>query len=161
MRHAAETGRSEYQLAGLRLGHADKLRQRVDRHLLIDNEDFRHRYDLGDEGQILEWMEGHILAQVHIHRQPARRRNGERVTVGFGLGHRGNPGETAGACPVLDHHALSDQACHFVGQDATDGIGGSPCRERHDELDGPIGVVLGVRVQGPRQHSNQAGKAHP
>ena len=80
-------------LPGCAFAKRDELGQRLGRHLLVDHEDFRHRHDLRDERQVLERVERHVVAQVDVHRKPARWRDGDGVAVGIRLGDRGDAGQ--------------------------------------------------------------------
>src|SRR5262249_16804010 len=75
----------------------------------------------------------------------------------------------AGAALVLDDDALAEDCAEPVRDDAHQAVGQSARRERHDDLDRPVGVGVGLglrdadAVQGPAgaQQCRNQGSRHP
>jgi hypothetical protein len=78
------------------------------------------------------------------------------VAVGFGLGDASGCDGTSGAALIVDDDWLPNCVRELRADGPCDEIGGAAGRDRHDELNGPVGIVLlGVRGIGRRNHDGR------
>jgi hypothetical protein len=64
------------------------------------------------------------------------------VAVGFGLGDASGCDGTSGAALIVDDDWLPNCVRELRADGPCDEIGGAAGRDRHDELNGPVGIVL-------------------
>ena len=126
MAGGADAGRAEIELAGLRLGERDELRERLRLDLGIDHHQHRHLGDVGDRDERGLRVERHLGVEERIGGEDAGRRHQQRVAVGRGLGDRTRAGVAAGAGAVLDHDRLAERFRHLVADRARQHIGDPP-----------------------------------
>ena len=69
----------------------------------------------------------------------------ERVAVGGGVRDRFGAEIAAGAGAVLDHELLAEPLTKLLRHDAGDNVGAAAGRERHDQMDRPLGPRCRLR----------------
>jgi len=79
-------------LPGCALAKRDELGQRSGWHALADDQDLRHRGNLGQQPQVGERPERHVGAQVHADGERAGGGDADGVAIGVGLGNGGGAG---------------------------------------------------------------------
>jgi hypothetical protein len=93
---------------------------------------------------------------VRVDGDLAGRRQQQRVAVRLRAhGHFRPP---HAACPrrVLDDERLAEGGLQLVAEDASDGVDAAAGRERHDQLDGPTGII-GLRDRHVRRREKPEG----
>jgi len=78
------------------------------------------------------------------------------VAVGVGSGDASGCDGTAGAALVVDDDRLPDCVRELRTDGACDEVGGAARRDRHDQLNGPVGIgLLGGRGIGSCNHDGR------
>ena len=136
------------ELAGRGLGGVDQLPHRLVGRLLGHFEDVG---DLGDEGdgrEVLDRVEAQTRVQVRVGGVGRAGGDQQGVAVGF-FAHKGGGADVAaGAGLVVDDDGLAQAFGQALRQHAAQGVGGAARRPWHDQLDGTVGVGLGVGQRG-------------
>ena len=100
--------------------------------------------------------------QRRIGREVAHRHQ-QRVAVRRGLRGGGGADHGGGAGPRLDDDLLAPVLEHLLRDDARQDVGRSARRERHDDLDRPVGIFVGglrERRPGSKAGGEQHGERH-
>ena len=123
----------------------------------------RRRADPADRREIRARIVADIAVEARSDRERAGISQQDGVAVGRALRDRAAADGAAGAAAVVDHDRLAEHLAHLVGDDAPDDGGAAAGRERHDQRDRPVGIVLragGRCRQGePRQQRRRNGAA--
>ena len=138
----AGAGRREADLAGIGAGVGDELLQRVHADRRVNGQHLGDAHHQREQGEVLLPVERHLAGHERHDGERGRPVDADRVAVGRALGDRVDPGHAAGAGAVLDHDLLAELGAHAVAQVTPEQIGGTAGRERHDELDRPVGECL-------------------
>ena len=119
-------------LAGIGLGIADELRNRLGRQHGIDRHDERHALDAGDRRDIAHENKIEVVVERRVDR---RRRADEekRVTVGGRMGDRIGADVGAGARPVLDNELLAEALRQPLADQTRDDVEGAAGRNADDD----------------------------
>ena len=110
---AADTGRAVVDLAGLRLGRGDVVRQRLHRLRRMHHQHVRHRDHLRDRREIAQHVIGQLLVDQMIDRDRAGAEQ-QRVAVGRRAHHGVDAERVAGAAAVLDIELLAQHLAQVL-----------------------------------------------
>jgi hypothetical protein len=101
-----------------------------------------------------------LVLEISIQRRRRRHpdvKQQQRVAVGLGLRHLGDPERAAGTADVLDHEGRTrHRLAHRLGKVARDRIGRAAGRERHHDRDRVLGP-RGVRGSRDQRQSGRDG----
>ena len=67
----------------------------------------------------------------------------ERIAVGGGLGREIGAEHAAGTGPVVDEDLLAEFLAELIGDDAADHVVAAAGRERNDQPDRPVRIIVG------------------
>jgi hypothetical protein len=98
--------------------------------------------DAADRLEILARVVADIAVEGRSDRERAGIAQQDGVTVGRALRHRAASDGAAGAAAVVDDDRLLECLAHLVGDDAPDDGRAATGRERYDQRDRPVGIVL-------------------
>jgi hypothetical protein len=158
MLRAAVPDRAVVELARLRFGRVDQIRDGGDRQRVVDDDDVGQRGDEGDRLEGRQRIVADLVEQGLVDGQRARGGDQDRVAVRLGAGHGRRPEIAARAGLVLDHEAVPEVIGHALQHDPADDIARAAARERHDDPDGPARVILcGQRQGSPGRRNSQTG----
>ena len=138
----AVPGRAVIELAGVRPGVGDKLRNRFRRKCGMNDEHLIILRDLGDRSEDLCRV---VIAIVGYRRQHDERADvsaQQAVTIGIGARDRFSSQAAGGARAVLDHDGLSERTRQVLTENPGADIDRTARRERHDHLDRARGIDL-------------------
>ena len=146
------------ELARIGLGTADQVFDGVEAGFGRHRE---HRHGLGRGGdrlEILDRVVGQGFVEELVHDYRGVDRHEQRVAIGRGLGGGLRADDSVAAGAIVDDHRLVPVLAHLLPNDAGDDVGRSASRERHDDVNGAVGVVLGgilVCVLGGRRRQRR------
>ena len=86
--------------------------------------------------------------QISEHRIRAQAAHEQRVAVGRRARGRFGAERSCAAGAVFHHHRLARRLAQSLRDDPRQRIGKPARRERHDDLDGLCGIILGARGSG-------------
>ena len=114
--------------------------QIVDRHRRIDDEHVRIAGDERHRRQVLHRVERDLaLVQRRVRREVVRLHD-QRVAVRRRAHHLLRRDERVAAGLVVDDDLLSHVLRHLLRHDAREEVGAAAGRERHEQLDGLVGI---------------------
>ena len=147
MNGAAGAGRSEIDLARVRLGVGDELRHRLGRHRGVN---FHHHRQIGHQRQhpeILHRIVGQLLVEHRIEHDDGSRRDEQRVAVGLGTGHDLGADRALRAGLVLDDDRLLQVAAEKFADQPSQHIGRAARGIGNDKLDRARRIVSRAGVE--------------
>src|SRR5712691_9007506 len=128
----------------------------MDRKRGVYHQGVRRRSDPADRREVL----ARIVADIAIEARPDRQRAGisqqDGGAVGRAFRHRASSDRAAGAAAVVDDDRLAERLAHLVRDDPPDDGGAAAGRERDNERDRPVRIVL--RGRGRRRHAGPGGE---
>jgi hypothetical protein len=158
----SDTGRAKIQRPRLGLGERDQLADILRLHRRIDDQHDRHRGNHRHRSKGFSGIEWQLLVEGAVDGQ--RRRRGQQQGVAIGLRARDRLGAdiAAGPATVLDQEILAVPLGQLLRDDTGDDVVGAAGRERHDDLDGPGGIILRTCNAGEQngRTSGQKGASH-
>jgi hypothetical protein len=156
---AARARRRVGELALLRLGERDELGERARGKCSAHHKYVRRIRDQTHESEILAHIEAQVLHHRWIDREARARAEEERIAVGWRPHDRLGAHDARRPGAILDHDALAEPFGEIRRKQTGGGVGRPAGRERHHQLDRPLGI--GREGHCRRERSDQREHATP
>ena len=138
--HRAGAGRAVGQLARIGLGVGDELLERLRRHRGVNDDRGGRDREQRDRHKVLDRIVRHLRHGHRVEHHRAGAAENERVAVGRRARDLGGRDGAGGAALVLDVDG-AEQVLHPVGPLPADHVVHAAGRERHHQLDRPVGIT--------------------
>ena len=138
----------------------------VNRQILVHQQQRRRRSDQADRGEILARIVADILVKVRAGRQGRGIAQDDRVAVRRCVGDlAGADGAAAAGIATFDDDLLAERDTHLIGDRARHDVVGAARRQRNDQRDRPVRIVVrrdraGHSERGDRRQ-NRNGRRQP
>jgi hypothetical protein len=164
VRGRARSCRAVVELARVLLRVVDELLQVLHRHRRVRHDDLVRVRHHGDRLEVLERVVGLLRLVQRGVDDVGRAHHQDGVAVGRRGRDELGADETAGTGLVVHHDRLSEDLRHLLTHRASERVAGAADGERHDQLDGLVGVLRGSRHKngGEQRGAERQGDAmHP
>ena len=151
----ARSGRSEVELARLRLRQRHELGDGIRRDAGVGDQDARDFRDQRDRDEILLRVDRQILKDRRIDRDRTDVAKVDRIAIGRCLCGCFHADVARCARPILDHDLLPERFAQLRRNDARHEVGRAARGERDDHLDGMVGVGRLCGRKRRKQHQRQ------
>ncbi len=145
----------EVKRARLCLGGSDHVLERLERRGGRHDDHQRRVRNQANGGKVFFRVVGQLGVQRRVDRQVAGLAQHQGVAVRRGFGHGVHPDVAARTWPVLGDDVPAGVGAHLDRRLAGQHVGAAAGRERDDQADGLVGVVLS-RAQAGHAHEGQA-----
>lgn len=156
---AAVAGRRVRQRLGLGLGGGEHGAGGRELQAVLDDQHHRLVGQLGDGGEVGLRVVGQRLEDADVGGQERGRRGHQRVAVRRRLGHHRQADAARGAGAVVDHEGLAGLGRQLLADQARDHVDAAAGGQRHHDLHGVVGVLVGGLGRGAQERRRRQQRA--